>query len=46
MTIPPVVLIMNQGTSQLNSDEVKEAIKTITQRKTEHLTNKSSKIKT
>ena len=46
MTIPPVVLIMNQGTSQPNSDEVKEAIKTITQRKTEHLTNKSSNIKT
>ena len=30
MTTAPVAFIMNQGTSQPNSDEVKEATKTIT----------------
>ena len=40
-----VALIITQGTNLLNTAEIKEATKIITQRKTKQLTNKSSNIK-
>ena len=43
-TTPLVALIITQSTSLSNADEIKKATKIITQKKTEQLTNKSSKI--
>ena len=44
ITTPLVALIITQGTSLPNAAEIKEATKIITQRMSERLTNKSSKI--
>ena len=44
ITAPLVALIIDQDTSLPNADEIKGATKIIMQRKTEELTNKSSKI--
>ena len=44
ITAPLIALIITQGTSLPNEAEIKKATKIITQRKTEQLTNKSSKI--
>ena len=43
-TTPLVPLMITQRTSLTNADKVKEAIKVATQKKSEQLTNKSSKI--
>ena len=44
ITAPLVAHIITQGTILPNAAEIKEATKSITQRKTESLTNKSSKL--
>ena len=44
ITTPLVALIINQGTSLPNAANIKEAAKIIIQRKTQQLTNKSSKM--
>ena len=44
ITTPLVAIIITQGTSLPNAAEIKQATKIITQRKTEQLTNKLSKI--
>ena len=44
ITSPLVALTITKGISLLNVDEIKEATKIITQRKSEQLTNKSSMI--
>ena len=44
ITTPLVALIINQGTSIPNAANIKEAAKIIIQRKTQQLTNKSSKM--